>query len=92
VRLRHKIEKASAAKQRKNRKIAKTVCIYIPPLMGLLNICANQRHVLESGMAVTAQKGSRDTQSLSLQRQDTPRDRREEEAERGGNNTKAGRV
>lgn len=29
VRLRHKIEKASAAKQRKQRKVAKSVCLIL---------------------------------------------------------------
>jgi len=79
VRLRHSIEKASAAKQRKVRKLAKKVgnadiltvqCIYI---------------VIEPRMAIETKERPRYSEFISIQRQNFGWDRGETKTERGGN-------
>src|ERR1700733_13728992 len=77
VRLRHRIEKASAAKQRKQRKAAKNV--QKPPTIARpqANFC------IEPRVEVETKEGPRHTKSISLQRQDPCRNRGEQKTKSG---------
>lgn len=67
VRLRHRIEKASAQKQKKAKKLAKKVLQLAPmPLYGT-NIS------LEPGMALQGKEGSWNSKPVPVQRQDSRR-------------------
>lgn len=72
MRLRHKIEKASAAKQRKQRKLAKKVRS-LSLLMTSLRI-PELRRCTESRMADEAEERPGHSQPVSTQRQDIGRD------------------
>jgi len=67
VRLRHKIEKASAAKQRKLRKEAKKVSCYVMAQSIGFSL------ETESSVEISPEKGSRYSKSVPIQREDPRR-------------------
>src|SRR4051812_46481376 len=85
VRLRHRIEKASAAKQRKQRKAAKNV--QKPPSIA----CHHANFCIEPRMEVKTEERPWHTKSISLQRQDPCRNRGEQKVESGTCTVIAGR-
>ena len=64
TRLRAKIQKASAAKQRKMRKLAKKVRFELPSVQTFLVLIYNS---VGSNMAIENQEGSRHSEPLSVQ-------------------------
>lgn len=71
TRLRHKIEKASTAKQRKERKLAKKVCSFVYCIQGSYLVHdTDSISLIEPRMAIKSQEGSRYPQSVPVQSED----------------------
>lgn len=80
MRLRHKIQKASAAKGRKDKKLAKKV--FLDDMA--VKCFKTDRNAVEPRMAIEAEEGSGYSQSIPIQRQDPSRNRRHQAEEGGG--------